>query len=143
MINGYRISSDQSEMDVESIHKFISQSYWAKGIPIETLKKAIDNSLCFGVFNSEGVQVGFARMITDSATYAYLADVYVLGEHRGKGLSKWLMQEIMSHPDLQGLRRMTLATSDAHGLYEKYGFSALATPEVFMENWDPNVYKNT
>ena len=143
MINGYRISSDQGEMDVESIHKFISQSYWAKGIPIETLKKAIDNSLCFGVFNSEGVQVGFARMITDSATYAYLADVYVLGEHRGKGLSKWLMQEIMSHPDLQGLRRMTLATSDAHGLYEKYGFSALATPEVFMENWDPNVYKNT
>ena len=142
MINGYRISSDQSEMDVESIHEFVSQSYWAKGIPIETLKKAIDNSLCFGVFNSQGSQVGFARMITDLATYAYLADVYVLDEHRGKGLSKWLMQEIMSHPDLQGLRRMTLATLDAHGLYAKYGFSALATPEVFMENWNPNVYKN-
>ena len=142
MINGYRISSDQSEMDVESIHEFVSQSYWAKGIPIETLKKAIDNSLCFGVFNSEGSQVGFARMITDLATYAYLADVYVLDEHRGKGLSKWLMQEIMSHPDLQGLRRMTLATLDAHGLYAKYGFSSLAAPEVFMENWDPSVYKN-
>ena len=142
MINGYRISSDQSEMDVESIHEFVSQSYWAKGIPIETLKKAIDNSLCFGVFNSQGSQVGFARMITDLATYAYLADVYVLDEHRGKGLSKWLMQEIMSHPDLQGLRRMTLATLDAHGLYAKYGFSSLAAPEVFMENWDPSVYKN-
>ncbi len=142
MINGYRISSDQSEMDVESIHKFISQSYWAKGIPIETLKKAIDNSLCFGVFNSEGSQVGFARMITDLATYAYLADVYVLEEHRGKGLSKLLMQEIMSHPDLQGLRRMTLATLDAHGLYEKYGFSELAKPETFMENCDPEVYRN-
>lgn len=142
MINGYRISSDQSEMDVQSIHKSISQSYWAKGIPIETLKKAIDNSLCFGVFNNEGLQVGFARMITDLATYAYLADVYVLEEHRGKGLSKWLMQEIMSHPDLQGLRRMTLATLDAHGLYEKYGFSELAKPEIFMENWDPEVYTN-
>ena len=129
-------------MNLESIHKFISQSYWAEGIPIETLKKGIDNSLCFGVFNSEGSQVGFARMITDLATYAYLADVYVLEEHQGKGLSKWLMQEIMSHPDLQGLRRMTLATLDAHGLYEKYGFSALVKPEIFMENWDPEVYKN-
>lgn len=143
MINGYRISSNQSEMDVESIHKFISQTYWAKDIPIETLKKAIDNSLCFGVFNSEGSQVGFARMITDLATYAYLADVYVLDAHRGKGLSKWLMQEVMSHPDLQGLRRMTLATLDAHGLYEKFGFSDLAKPETFMENWDPEVYKKT
>jgi len=81
-------------------------------------------------------------MITDSATYAYLADVYVLDEHQGKGISKWLMQEIMSHPDLQGLRRMTLATLDAHGLYEKYGFSELAKPELFMENWDPDVYRD-
>jgi len=142
VINGYRISIDQSDMDVESIHKFISQSYWASGIPIETLKKAIDNSLCFGVFNDEGAQVGFARMVTDLATYAYLADVYVLKEFRGKGLSKWLMQEVMSHPDLQGLRRMTLATLDAHGLYEKFGFSELVKPEVFMENWNPEVYKN-
>ena len=142
MINVYRISSDQSEMDIESIHEFISQSYWAKDIPMETLRKAIDNSLCFGVFNSQGSQVGFARMITDLATYAYLADVYVLKEHRGKGLSKSLMQEIMSHPDMQGLRRMTLATLDAHGLYEKFGFSELVTPEVFMENWNPEVYSN-
>jgi len=142
LIENYRISSEQSELDVKSIHEFISKSYWAEGIPIETLTRAIHNSLCFGVFTKEKGQVGFARMITDSATYAYLADVYILEEHRGKGLSKRLMDEIMSHPDLQGLRRMTLATADAHGLYEKYGFSELAKPEIFMENWKPEIYKN-
>lgn len=142
MIEGYRISSDQSELDIESIHEFLSTSYWAEGIPMETLNRAISNSLSFGVFSKEKRQAGFARVITDSATYAYLADVYILEDHRGKGLSKWLMHEIMSHPDLQGLRRMTLATADAHGLYEKYGFSELAKPEVFMENWNPEVYKN-
>lgn len=141
MIDGYRISVDRNDLDIETIHNFISKSYWAKGIPIETLKKAIDNSLCFGVFSSQGLQVGFARMITDLSTYAYLADVYVLEEHRGKGLSKWLMQEIMAHPDMQGLRRMVLATLDAHGLYKKYGFTELATPESFMENWNPKVYE--
>jgi len=142
VIEGYRISSDQSELDIESIHEFLSTSYWAEGIPMETLNRAISNSLSFGVFSKEKRQAGFARVITDSATYAYLADVYILEDHRGKGLSKWLMHEIMSHPDLQGLRRMTLATADAHGLYEKYGFSELAKPEVFMENWNPEVYKN-
>lgn len=142
MIEGYRISSDQSDLDIGSIHDFISKSYWAEGIPIETLTRAINNSLCFGVFSTEKEQVGFARMITDSATYAYLADVYILKDHRGKGLSKWLLEEIMSHSDLQGLRRMTLATADAHGLYEKYGFSELAKPELFMENWKPEIYKN-
>ena len=141
MIKGYRVSSDRNEMDIESIHKFISQSYWASGIPIETLAKAIGNSLCFGVFDREGAQVGFARAVSDLATYAYLADVYILVEHRGKGLSKWLMQEVVSHPDLQGLRRMMLATLDAHGLYEKIGFAALAKPEIFMESWNPEVYK--
>lgn len=142
MIEGYRISSNKSDMNIESIHEFISKSYWAKGIPVETIKRAISNSLCFGVFSKEKEQVGFARMITDSATYAYLADVYIIEGHRGKGLSKWLMEEIMSHSDLQGLRRMTLATADAHGLYEKFGFSELAQPEVFMENWNPEIYKN-
>lgn len=141
MIEEYRISSNKSDMDIRSIHDFISKSYWAKGIPIETLHKAISNSLCFGVFSKEEKQVGFARMITDAATYAYLADVYILEGHRGKGLSKRLMQEIMSHPDLQGLRRMTLATADAHGLYQKYGFSELSNPEIFMENWNPEIYK--
>jgi len=142
VIEGYRIRSNKSDMNIESIHEFITKSYWAKGIPIDILKRAISNSLCFGVFSKEEEQVGFARMITDSATYAYLADVYILEDHRGKGLSKWLMQEIMSHSDLQGLRRMTLATADAHGLYEQYGFTELAKPEVFMENWNPEVYKN-
>lgn len=142
MIDGYQISTVKSEMDIKSIHDFISKSYWAENIPLETLTRAIDNSLCFGVFDKEKKQVGFARMITDSATYAYLADVYILEGHRGKGLSKWLMKEIMSHCDLQGLRRMTLATADAHKLYEKYGFSELAKPEVFMENWKPEIYKN-
>jgi len=93
------------------------------------------------VFDSEQNQIGFARTITDLATYAYLADVYILDGHRGKGLSKWLMEEILSHPDLQGLRRISLATLDAHGLYEKYGFTALSKPEVFMEKWNPNIYK--
>jgi len=142
MIEGYRISSDRSDLDIESIHEFISKSYWAEGIPLETLTRAISNSLCFGVFNKDKAQVGFARMITDSATYAYLADVYILEGHRGKGLSKWLMEEIMSHSDLQGLRRMTLATADAHGLYEKYGFSELTKPEIFMEKLNSGVYKN-
>jgi len=143
MVENYRISTNQSELDIKSIHDFISKSYWAEGIPIETLDRAIKNSLCFGVFNKENEQVGFARMITDLATYAYLADVYILEGHRGKGLSKWLMAEIMSHSNLQGLRRMTLATADAHGLYKKYGFSELTNPEVFMENWKPEIYKDT
>lgn len=130
-------------MDVNAIHEFICQSYWARGIPKTTLEKAIDNSLCFGVFNSEHKQIGFARMVTDSATFAYLADVYILENHRGRGLSKWLMQEIMAHPELQGLRRIILATSDAHGLYKKYGFTELSKPELFMENWNPKVYLNT
>ena len=142
MIEDYLISFDQSDLDIEAIHKFISKSYWAKNIPLETLTRAIKNSLCFGVFGKEKEQVGFARMITDSATYAYLADVYILEDHRGKGLSKRLMEEIMSHPDLQRLRRMTLATADAHGLYKKYGFAELSDPQVFMENWNPEVYKN-
>ena len=129
-------------MDVEAIHDFISQTYWAKGIPLETLQRAIKSSLCFGLFTDQDQQVGFARMITDSATFAYLADVYVIDQHRGKGLSKWMMQEIMSHPQMQGLRRIALATMDAHELYRKYGFTELANPETFMENWNPDVYKN-
>jgi len=143
VVAGYRISSEYSDMDLKAIHQFISRSYWASGIPIETLEKAMSNSLCFGVFESKGLQVGFARVVTDCATFAYLCDVYVLEEHRGKGLSKWLLEKVRSHPDLLGLRRMLLATFDAHGLYKKYGFSQLAQPEIFMENWNQDVYKNT
>jgi N-acetylglutamate synthase-like GNAT family acetyltransferase len=127
-------------MNLSVIHDFISSSYWAKDIPLATLKTAIENSLCFGVFTNEGVQVGFARMITDKATFAYLADVFILETHRGKGLSKWLMTVIMNHPQLQHLRRMCLATRDAHELYKQFGFQALANPQTFMEIWKPDIY---
>ncbi|RJG10107.1 N-acetyltransferase [Pseudomonas cavernicola] len=127
-------------MDLTVIHGFISQSYWASNIPVETMRRAIENSLCFGIFSNSGGQVGFARMITDTATFAYLADVFVLEEHQGKGLSKWLMKVILEYPELQGLRRMVLATKDAHGLYEQFGFKALANPQTFMEIIVPNIY---
>ncbi len=140
MVAGYKISTELSHMDLKVIHLFIKDSYWAKNIPFKTFAKALKNSLCFGILLNDGAQVGFARMITDKATFAYLADVYVLDEHRGKGLSKFLMNEILAHPDLQGLRRMVLATRDAHGLYEQFGFKALASPEIFMELWTPEVY---
>jgi ribosomal protein S18 acetylase RimI-like enzyme len=142
VIEGFTITSDGEEMDLSAIHAFLSSSYWAKGIPRETMQRALENSLCFGVFNASGSQIGFARAISDFATYAYIADVYVLEEYRGMGLSKWLMQEVMTHPGLQGLRRITLATQDAHGLYEKYGFEPLAKPEIFMETCNPSVYNN-
>lgn len=142
MIEGFRISTDYNDMDVDAIHVFLSRSYWAKGIPKATLRKSMRNSVCFGVFDSSGAQVGFARTITDSATFAYLADVYILEAHRGKGLSKWLISEVLAHPELQGLRRILLASLDARGLYEKFGFKALATPETFMEVWTPDVYQD-
>ncbi|WP_244959637.1 GNAT family N-acetyltransferase [Marinomonas primoryensis] len=141
VISGYKISSETNDMDVSVIHGYISRSYWAENIPLRTMETAINNSLCFGVFTDSGNQVAFARMITDSATFAYLADVFVLKEHRGKGISKWIMKNIIDHPNLQGIRRMALATSDAHGLYEEFGFKALNSPESFMELHQPDVYK--
>ena len=141
LISGYTISSETKDMDVAVIHGYISRSYWAKNIPLPTMKKAIQNSLCFGVFTDSGNQIAFARMVTDSATFAYLADVFVLEEHRGKGISKWIMKNIIEHPNLQGIRRMALATSDAHGLYKEFGFKALNSPESFMELHQPDVYK--
>jgi N-acetylglutamate synthase-like GNAT family acetyltransferase len=141
VVSGYKTSSDIKDMDLNTIHRFISNSYWAKGIPLNTMEKAINNSLCFGVFTECGKQVAFARMITDSATFAYLVDVFVLKEHRGKGLSKLLMQDVTKHSDLQGIRRIALATNDAHGLYEQFGFKALSSPKSFMELHQPDVYK--
>ena len=143
MIEGYRISADLPEMDFEMLHRYLSTSYWSKGIPFETMREALANSLCFGIFTESGSQIGFARMITDRATFAYLADVFILEEHRGKGLSKWLMETILRHSDLQGLRRILLATKDAHGLYEQFGFTALASPEKLMELWSPDVYETS
>lgn len=141
MISGYRISYETNDMDVLVIHGYISRSYWAKNIPLNTMETAINNSLCFGVFTDSGNQVAFARMVTDSATFAYLADVFVLEEHRGHGISKWIMKTIIEHPKLQGIRRMALATSDAHGLYQQFGFKALNSPESFMELHQPEEYK--
>jgi len=136
----YKISANFADMDLDVIHGFISESYWAKGIPVSTLQRALENSLCFGVFTQGGEQVGFARMITDKATFAYLSDVFVLEAHQGKGLSKLLMAAILDHPDLQGLRRMLLATSDAHSLYQQFGFTAPADLAIYMELHTPNLY---
>src|SRR5882724_12224137 len=138
--SGYRISSVADAMDLDAIHACLSGSYWARGIPRAVMAKAISGSLCFGVFSEANAQVGFARVVTDRATFAYLCDVYVLEEHRGRGLAAWLMTAIVSHPDLQGLRRFVLATRDAHGLYERFGFAPLARPEIFMEINRPGIY---
>lgn len=140
MIKGYCIRTHAKNMDCESIHQYLTKAYWSKGILLETIKQAIENSLCFGVFLN-AKQVGFARVVTDYATFAYVADVYILPEHRGQGLSKWLMQTIFEHSKLQGLRRIVLATRDAHGLYAKFGFTALADSSLFMERWQPDVYE--
>ena len=124
----YSVSTDKSKLDIKLIHKFLSEeAYWSKKIPFEIVKKSIENSFCFGVYHGEE-QVGFAKLITDYATYAYLADVFITPSHRGKGLSKMLMSEIINHPELQGLRRISLATTDAHGLYEQFGFKSPAKP---------------
>lgn len=138
----YDITADTARMDVDAIHAFLTQSYWSPGIPRETVARAIANSLCFGVFH-DGRQVGFARMVTDRATFAYLADVYVLEAYRGRGVAGKLMDFIIAHPDLQGLRRMLLATRDAHGLYAKYGFTPLKAPDRLMEKHVPDVYQRT
>jgi GNAT superfamily N-acetyltransferase len=134
------LSTDRSRLDLPMIHKFLTNSYWAEGIPRETVGRSLANSLCFGVY--QGVkQVGFARVITDYATYAYVGDVFVLDSHRKKGLSKWMMQAMVNHPQLQALRRWTLATRDAHGLYAQVGFTPLAAPERWMERHDAKVYQ--
>ena len=136
----FTITTEQEKFDLEFIHSFLTRSYWAEGIPREVIKRSIDGALCFGLFENDK-QIGFARMITDKATFAYLADVFIIEAYRGRGLSKWLMEVIMSHPSLQGLRRMMLATKDAHGLYEKFGFTALQNVDRWMQKHDPDIYK--
>jgi GNAT superfamily N-acetyltransferase len=133
--DGYLISTDASMLDLEVVHGYLSRSYWAAGIPEDVVRRSIENSLCFGVYRGEE-QAGFARVVTDHATFAYLADVFVLEEHRGLGIGKWLVEVILSHPDLQGLRRWMLATRDAHDLYRRYAFTELARPGIFMERKD-------
>lgn len=135
----YEISTDAARLDIGAIHDFLSQSYWSPGIPRDIVERAISNSLCFGVY-CEGKQVGLARVITDGATFAYLADVYILPEHRGQGLAQRLLGEVIKHPHLQGLRRMLLFTRDAHSLYAKFGFRPLAAPERAMDLQNPDAY---
>src|SRR5438045_2675304 len=135
----FEISTDPARIDVDLVHEFLTSSYWAQGIPVETVQRSIENSISFGIYHG-GQQVGFARIISDLATFAYLADVFVLPTHRGRGLSRWLMECIVGHPDLQGLRRWMLGTQDAHGLYAKYGFTAVQSPEIWMEMHRPDVY---
>ncbi len=134
------VSTDPARLDLDVIHEFLTHCYWAERIPRQVVARSIENSLCFGVF--DGVkQIGFARVITDYSTYAYLGDVFILEPYRGLGLAKFLMECIVEHPQLQGLRRWTLATRDAHGLYAQFGFKPLGRPERFMELHNPNVYK--
>lgn len=129
------ISTDNNLLDLGVIHGFLDKSYWASGRSAEVIQRTIDNSLPFGIYK-EGRQIGFARVITDYGTFAWIADVFVLEEFRGRGLSKWLMEVILSHPDLQGFRRWVLATKDAHELYRRYGFTELSRPERWMERHD-------
>lgn len=135
-----RITTDNAELDRDLIHRFLSEhTYWAKGIARELVERSIDNSLCFGGFVGPD-QVAFARVISDYATFANLVDVFVLPAHRGKGFSKALMAAVFAHPRLQGLRRFSLATSDAHGLYAQFGFTTPQRPETLMERYEPNAY---
>ena len=135
----YFISTDKSKLDLAVVHGFLTTSYWAAGIPLEIVKKSIEHSLSFGVYKGEQ-QVGYARVITDYATFAYIGDVFILEEFRGRGLSKWLMEVIADHPELQGLRRWLLLTRDAQGLYEKTGFVRPKTPERYMEKHFTDAY---
>jgi len=142
----YVISTDPAWLDIDVIHRFLSEeSYWARGVPREIIVRSLPHSICFGAYATENgaqprCQIGFARIVTDRATFAYLADVFVLPDHRRKGLSKRLMEAVLAHPDLQNLRRWILATADAHGLYRQFGFTSLSKPERIMERLDPDVY---
>src|SRR5579872_6536247 len=136
----FEISTNPARADLQFVHHFLTNSYWAKGVPLETVRLSIQHSVCFGTYHGSQ-QVGFARVISDRATFAYLADVFVIEFYRGRGLSKWLMECIKDHPHLQGLRRWALITRDAHGLYQRFGFTPLANPDRWMEIHDTGVYQ--
>ena len=136
----FSISTDKNKIDVAYVHQFLSNSYWAEGIPVETVRQSIEGAMCFSVFHLNK-QIGFARVITDEATFAYLADVFIDENYRGKGLSKWLVEIIISYPTLQGLRRFLLATKDAHRLYKQFGFTPLNNVDRWMHIHQPDIYK--
>lgn len=138
----FLISTDKNKLDLKLIHRFLSNdSYWAKGRTLAVVVRSVENSLSFGIYKNNK-QIGFARVVTDFATFAWVADVFIVNEHRGQGLSKWLMETITSHPDLQGFRRWVLATKDAHELYRQFGFIELKRPERWMERPDPNMQES-
>jgi GNAT superfamily N-acetyltransferase len=138
---GFLVSTDKARLNLDAIHNFLTACYWAKGIPKRTVARSIENSLCFGAYKGSR-QIGFARVISDYATYAYVGDVFVETEYRGRGVSKLLMRCIMHHPQLRGLRRWSLVTRDAHGLYSQFGFTPLKSPERHMEIHNPSAYKD-
>ena len=135
----YEIDTDKARLDRALIHRFLARSHWAKGLPEAVLERAIEHSLAFGLYR-DGRQIGFARVVTDHATFAYLADVFVVATQRGQGLGRWLVESILAHPGLQGLRRWLLGTRDAHGLYRRCGFTEPAPPFAFLERHDPAIY---
>jgi N-acetylglutamate synthase-like GNAT family acetyltransferase len=139
----YFISTDKSLLDIAFVHAYLTRSYWAEGIPYETVERSVKGAVCFAIYREEnGKQIGFARLITDETTFAYLADVFIDEAYRGKGLSKWLMKVIMESDSVQGLRRLMLATRDAHGLYAQFGFSPLTNTDRWMHIHYPDRYKN-
>ena len=135
------LSTDRQRLDLNVVHGFLANCYWARGIPREIVARSIEHSLCFGIYDGSGAQLGFARVVSDFATVTYLGDVFVLESHRGRGLSKWMMQCIMQHPALQGLRRWILLTRDAHGLYSQFGFTPLKSADRYMELHRPDIYE--
>ena len=139
LTDGYELDDDPQRIDVDAVHAYLTRSYWAEGISKNLVARSIEGSLCFGLLDGSR-QIGFARVVSDGATFGWLCDVYVLEEHQGRGLGTWMMRELMMHPDLQGLRRWGLVTRDAHGLYEKVGFAAPANPAGLMEIARPGMY---
>lgn len=140
-MNGFKVSTKLEDLDIDLVYSCISNSSWAKNIPFDVFAKSLKHSLVFGAYGEKNEQVGFARVITDKATFAYLSDVFVLEDYRGLGISKLIMETISHHQELQGLRRFMLATSDAHGLYAQFGFQSVANPEILMQIWQPTVYE--
>lgn len=141
-VEGYELSTDPARLDIAAMHAYLSRSYWSPGIPLEVVERAARNSLCFAVYEKAGgKQVGLTRVVTDHATFAYLCDVYVLEEHRGRGLSKWMMRAVMAHPALAGARRAMLATRDAHELYRQFRFEDVGTSRTLMEIVRPDIYR--
>jgi GNAT superfamily N-acetyltransferase len=136
----YALSDDPARVDVAAVHAYLTRSYWAEGIPLDLVRRAVAGSLCVGVYHPTAGQVGFTRVVTDRATFAYLRDVYVLDAHRGHGLGKWMVEAVTTHPDLQGLRRWMLVTKDAHSLYARFGFVPPAFPDRHMEIARPGLY---